>query len=245
MGLGCFSFAKNESWWQAEDDRLAMCHRCDLLSLANRLSMAPAAERFSALGHGLVVFPALASRWCMDAGPPGSLCYRPAEGRSSTLSQRHDHGQPIGEDNGKGGVRGFDGHKKVKGRKRQLLVDTLGFPLACRVEPANMSDKKAARYLVSGLSQLWPRIETVIADAGYLSEKLTEFIKAHAGWTLTIVKWSEPEFTIVGLNWIVERTFAWLGRERRLSKDYEQKVQTSETLIQIAACGLFLKRIAN
>jgi len=61
----------------------------------------------------------------------------------------------------------------VTGRKRQLLVDTLGFPLAWRVEPANMSDKKAARYLVGGLSPLWPRIEMVIADAGYLSEKLS------------------------------------------------------------------------
>lgn len=133
----------------------------------------------------------------------------------------------------------------MKGRKRQLLVDTLGFPLAWRVEPANMSDKKAARYLVDGLPPLWPRIKTLIADAGYLSEKLTEFIKAHTGWTLTIVKRSEPEFAVVGLNWIVERTFAWLGRNRRLSKDYETKVQTSETVIQIAACRLFLKRIAH
>ena len=77
------------------------------------------------------------------------------------------------------------------------------------------------------------------------AKKLTEFIKAHTGWTLTIVKRSEPEFAVVGLNWIVERTFAWLGRERRLSKDYELKVQTSETWIQIVACRLFLKRIAN
>jgi len=131
----------------------------------------------------------------------------------------------------------------VKGRKRQILVDTLGFPVAWRVEPANMSDKKAARFLVGGLSLLWPRIETVIADAGYLSEKLTAFIKAQTGWTLTIVKRSEPEFTVVGLNWIVERTFAWLGRSRRLAKDYERHAQTSETFIQIAACRLFLKRI--
>ena len=129
----------------------------------------------------------------------------------------------------------------MKGRKRQLLVDTLGFPLAWRVEPANMSDKKAARYLVGGLSPLWPRIETVIADAGYLSEKLMEFIKDHAGWTLIIVKRNEPEFKVVGLNWIVERTFAWLGRERRLSKDYELKVQTSETFIEITSLQALLE----
>ena len=202
--------------------------------------MAPAAERFSILGHGVVVFPTLASRWLPDADPSAPLCSGSAKGWSRTLSQRRDHGQPVGENDGKGGVRGFDGHKKVKGRKRQLLVDTLGFPLAGRVEPVNMSDKKAARYLVDDLSSLWPRIKTAIADAGHLSEKLTEFIKAHTGWTLTIVKRGETEFTIVGLNWIVERTFAWLGRERRLSKDHEQKEQTSETLIQIAACKLLL-----
>ena len=230
---------------QATDDRSSSGGQRHFLSLAKQLPMAPAAERFSALGHGLVVFSTLASRWRLDADTPGPLCGGSARIRSRALSQRGDHGQPVGENDRKGGVRGFDGHKKVKGRKRQLLVDTLGFPLAWRVEPANMSDKKAARYLVDGLPPLWPRIETVIADAGYLSEKLTAFIKDHAGWTLTIVKRSKPEFTIVGLNWIVERTFAWLGRERRLSNDYEQKVQTSETLIQIAACRLFLKRIAN
>ena len=161
------------------------------------------------------------------------------------MSKRSDHGQPIGENDRKGGTRGFDGHKRVKGRKRQLLVDTLGFPVAWRVEPANMSDRKGGRYLVSGLSPLWPRIETVIADAGYESRKLAKFIKVHAGWTLKIVKRDTPEFAIVGLNWIVERTFAWLGRERRLSKDYEAKVQTSETIIEIAACRLFLKRLVR
>ena len=108
-----------------------------------------------------------------------------------------------------------------------------------------MSDKKAARYLMSGLSALWPRIKTVITDAGYLSEKLRAFIKTHAGWTLTILKQNEPESKVVGLNWIVERTFAWLGRNRRLSKDYEPKVQTSEIWIEIAACRLFLRQIAK
>lgn len=83
----------------------------------------------------------------------------------------------------------------------------------------------------------------MIADAGYLSKRLARFIKSHAGWKLSIVKRSEPEFAIVGLNWIAERTFAWPGRQCRPSKGHEQNVQTSETLIQIAACRLFLKRI--
>ena len=97
---------------------------------------------------------------------------------------------------------------------------------------------------MAGLSPLWPTIRTVIADAGHESRKLAAEIKRHEGWRLVIVKRSEPAFKIVGLNWIVERTFGWLGRHRRLSKDYEFKVQTSETLIEIAGIRTMLNRLA-
>ena len=127
----------------------------------------------------------------------------------------------------------------------QLLVDTLGFLVAWRVELANMSDRKGGRYLVSRLSPLWPRIKAVIADAGYESRELTKFIKDRADWTLKIVKRDTLEFAIVGLIWIAGRTFAWLERERRLSKDYEAKVQTSETIIEIAASRPCLKRLVR
>ena len=86
---------------------------------------------------------------------------------------------------------------------------------------------------------------TVIADAGYESRKLAKFIEDHAGWTSKIVQRDTPEFAIVGLNWIVEQIFAWLGRERRLWKDHQAKVQTSETIIEIAACRLFLERLVS
>lgn len=131
----------------------------------------------------------------------------------------------------------------MKGRKRHILVDTLGLLIASRVEPASMSDRRAGAKLVAGLAPLWPTIRTVIADAGHESRKLGAEIKRHEGWRLVIVKRSEPAFKIVGLNWIVERTFGWLGRHRRLSKDYEFKVQTSETLIEIAAIQTMLNRL--
>ena len=132
----------------------------------------------------------------------------------------------------------------MKGRKRHILVDTLGLLIASRVEPAGMSDRRAGARLVAGLLPLWPTIHTVIADAGHQSRKLAAEITRHEGWRLVIVKRSEPAFKIVGLNWIVERTFGWLGRHRRLSKDYEFKVQTSETLIEIAAIRTMLNRLA-
>jgi putative transposase len=144
----------------------------------------------------------------------------------------------------RGGVRGFDGHKRVKGRKRHILVDTLGLMIANRVEPANMSDRRAADRLLGGLSPLFPKIHTVMADAGHQSRKLARELMHVAGWQLRITKRGQRAFQVTGLTWIVERTFAWLGRNRRFSKDYEYWVHTSETLLDIAATRLMLNRLA-
>jgi putative transposase len=144
----------------------------------------------------------------------------------------------------RGGSRGFDGHKRVKGRKRHILVDTLGLLVATRVEPAGTSDRRAGERLVYGLAPLWPGIRVIVADAGHESRRLTRLLHGYAGWQLQITKRRERAFKIKGLTWIVERTFAWLGRNRRFSKDYEYKVQTSETLIGIAATKLMLDRLA-
>jgi transposase len=98
--------------------------------------------------------------------------------------------------------------------------------------------------LVCGLAPLWPRIRTIVADAGHESDRLARKLKRYAGWTLVIMRRGQRAFKITGLTWIVERSFAWLGRYRRLNKDYEYKVQTSETLINVAATRLMLNRIA-
>ena len=90
---------------------------------------------------------------------------------------------------------------------------------------------------------MFPRIRTVIADAGHESRKLARTLKQHQGWQLRIVKRRQRVFKITGLTWIVERSFAWLGRNRRL-KDYEYRVQTSETMIDLASIRLMLNRIA-
>jgi putative transposase len=87
----------------------------------------------------------------------------------------------------RGGVRGFDGHKRVKGRKRHILVDILGLPITNRVEPANMSDRRAGGRLLAGLASHWPTIRTVIADAGHESRKLARQL-LRDGWNLQIVK---------------------------------------------------------
>jgi putative transposase len=142
------------------------------------------------------------------------------------------------------GVRGFDAHKRIRGRKRHILVDTLGIPIANRVEAANVSDRRAAAGLLGGMGPIFPTITTIIADAGHQSHKLTRLIKAE-GYELRIVKRRKRAFEVVGLTWIVEHTFAWIGGYRRMSKDYEHRVQTSETLIDLIAIRLMLNRLTK
>ena len=132
---------------------------------------------------------------------------RLAAGRNACPSVVIMDGQSV-KTTERGGVRGFDGHKKIKGRKRHILVDTLGLPIASRVEPANISDRKTGARLLSGLAPLFPEIRTVMADGGHKSRKLAAELKEQNGWTLQIVKRKHPAFQIAGLTWIVERTFA-------------------------------------
>jgi putative transposase len=145
----------------------------------------------------------------------------------------------------RGGTCGFDAHKRVRGRKRHILVDTLGLPIASRVESADTSDRRGGTRLVAGLAPLFPRIHTVIADAGHESRKLARELTRQDGWKLQIVKRRQRAFKITGLTWIVERSFAWLGRNRRLSKDHEYRVQTSELMMDVAATRLMLNRVAR
>ena len=208
--------------------------------------MAFAFPRVSRVEHGLSLLPGLEERWCLDLYPALNV---PASSRASwpgrlSLS-RHYYGRQSVKTTERGGIRGFDAHKRVKGRKRHILVDTFGLLIACRVEPADISDRRAAALLLGGLGALFPNIRTVIADAGHQSRKLARHLLQQDGWKLQIVKRRQRAFKITGLTWIVERSFAWLGRNRRLSKDYEYSVQTSETLIDIAATRLILNRLAS
>jgi putative transposase len=146
-----------------------------------------------------------------------------------------------------GSIRGYDAHKCVKGRKRHLLVDTLGLPLSFYVTPANMHDTYGARCLLAGLKYFVPRLTKIWADQAYQGQELADWCRATGDWELEVVKrppgvrgWSQQP-----RRWIVERTFAWLLRHRRLVVDYERKVQTSETLIEVAMIRLLLARLGR
>lgn len=149
-----------------------------------------------------------------------------------------------------GGVSGYDGHKKIKGRKRHIAVDTLGLLLAVAVTGAAVDDAKAAPEVLAQLHEKeYPRLAVVWADNKYHNHELNAWKRARTElpWRLDVV--SRPEgskgFVLLPKRWVVERTFAWHGRARRLSKDYERRTDSSACMIRLRAIQVILNRSAT
>jgi putative transposase len=142
---------------------------------------------------------------------------------------------------------GYDAHKNVKGRKRHLLVDTLGLVLSVYVTSADVQDRVGARCLLASLKPFVPRLKKIWADGAYMGEKLAAWCEEWGGWELEIVERNADTegFVVLPHRWIVERTLSWLMRNRRLSKDYERMVQTSEVFIAAAMIRLILRWLAK
>jgi transposase len=156
-----------------------------------------------------------------------------------------------------GGPRGYDGGKKIKGRKRHLLVDTQGNLLKNKVQPADLHDRAGAEILLLGLRHLFPAIKLMWADTAYRG--LRDWLQKALGWRLAIPQhwWTggiwmradaEPPirpsgFQVLARRWIVERTIAWLTTNRRLAKDYERFVETGEMLLYLAMSRILLRRL--
>ena len=140
--------------------------------------------------------------------------------------------------------RGIDGGKKTKGRKRHIIVDTMGLLLAVVVHAANVHDSKGAPLVFYELRCRFSRLVKIIADGGYRGE-LVENTKRAFGWILEIVlrKDDSTKFQALPQRWIVERTFAWFESYRRLSKDFEYHTETSQAMIQLAMIKIMLNRI--
>jgi len=145
------------------------------------------------------------------------------------------------------GSNGYDTHKNVKGRKGHLLVDTLGLPLSVCVTPADVQDRAGARLLLSGLGSLVPRLKKIWADGAYSGKELARWCEEQGGWEIEVVEHDNEAkyFEVLPKRWIVEGTFGWLRRDRRLAKDYEWKVQTSGTRIEVSMIRLMFRRLAK
>jgi len=173
---------------------------------------------------------------------------------------------------GVGGVRGYDGAKKLSGRKRHVAVDTLGWLLKAKVHAADLQDRAAVPLLLDGITALFPRLGHAWVDQGYTGAG-AQWIAEQLGWSVEIVRhppkargewvplgtgddprpfeWRRlpPERTgfrgVLPRRWIVERLFAWCGQSRRLSKDYERLCETSEALLYAVMTRIMLQRLAR
>lgn len=171
---------------------------------------------------------------------------RRAAGKKSTPTVAIVDSQSIRTAEG-GEARGYDAAKKITGRKRHLAVDTLGLLLALVVHAADWQDQDGAPWVLKKLGAQFCRIQVIFADGAYGRKPLPDWVQRTFGWVLqTVLKpVGVKGFVVLPKRWIVERTFAWLARHRRHSKDYEKTTASSEAMTYIAMISLMSKRLAK
>jgi transposase len=135
-----------------------------------------------------------------------------------------------------GGVRGHDAGKRINGRKRHIVTDTLGLLVGLVVHSAGIPDRDGAPDVLNAVATRYSWLRHIFADGGYAGPKLHAALKAIGRWTVQIVRRSDTAdgFEIVARRWVVERTLAWLGRCRRLAKDWEKSIASAEAWVTIA-----------
>ena len=143
-----------------------------------------------------------------------------------------------------GGPRGYDAAKKVKGRKRHVVTDTGGLLVGVAVHPADIQDRDGAGLVIEAIHDLFPWRRHLFADSVYNGPNLHDMLAKFGNWTIEIVKRTAAGFEVLPRRWVVERTLAWLNRNRRLAKDFEATLASATTWIYIASVNLLIRRLA-
>ena len=179
----------------------------------------------------------------MGTGGQGAARTRAHVERTKRHAQRGDHRLSIGQDGPKRGQRGYAAGKKIKGRKRHIAVDTQGNLLTVVVHAAGIQDRAGARAVMMRLFRRFDTIKKIFVHGGYTG-KLIGWARDMFGYDVEVVQRNEQhKFVVLPKRWIVEPTIAWLNWSRRLSKDYEVKHTSAETMVHIAFAHQLLRRI--
>lgn len=180
-----------------------------------------------------------------EAGTSSGGSRGDAFGGSDRQSIGRDHGDSDGKKGGQSEPTvGYDAGKQVKGRKRHLLVDTQGRIFGLLVTPADVQDRDGAKRLLEQVKDRLPRLSLLWADGSYAAS-FVEWAKETLGWMVEIVRKLQGQqgFQVLPRRWVVERTFAWFGKYRQLSKDYERLPESSEAMIYIAMIHRLVRRL--
>ena len=216
--------------------------------------MADAATGLSASDHGSALFLCLARQWLVAndqslsahgdphgrraRGQPVGRCDpRPSPGQASQSVKTTESGGP----------RGYDAGKKIKGRKRHILTDTCDYLVHAVIHSADIQDRDGAPLVLAAIINRFPWLRHVFADGGYAGPHLRKMLKKIGKWTLEIIRRSDRAkgFEVLPRRWGVERTFAWLGRNRRLAKDFERTIESATAWHFMASVQLITRHIAT
>jgi len=146
-----------------------------------------------------------------------------------------------------GGISGYDAGKKIKGRKRHIITDTIGLLVGFVIHGADVQDRDGAKWVLQSIRYTHPWLRHIFADGGYQGPKLRGILEKIGCWTIEIVKRTDKAkgFEVIPKRWVVERTFAWLGRCRRLAKDWEKSIQSAESWLLVAHIKRITRHIAR